>query len=84
MRRNAARHPQPVLPFVERGNRAQPDAKYLFNLRYSAVYLLAMFFFGPSIAVIAVMALDELGRGHLANLNIFDNQCRGSLSVEAE
>ena len=54
--------------------RAQPDARYLFNLRYSAVYLLALFFLGPAVTIFTVMAIDEVGRGHLANLNVFDDQ----------
>ncbi len=54
--------------------RAQPDAKYLLNLRYSLIYLLAIFFLAPSVTMLGVMALDAVGRAHLANLNVLSDE----------
>jgi hypothetical protein len=33
-----------------------------------------LFFLGPAVTIFTVMAIDEVGRGHLANLNVFDGQ----------
>lgn len=53
--------------------RAQPEARYLFNLKYSAIYLLAIFILGPLISAATVSAVNSLGGGHWVDLNVFGN-----------
>ena len=56
--------------------RAQSEAFYGFNLRYSLIYLAMIFLLGPFLSTVVATAVTSLGGGHWIDLNFFGNATR--------